>query len=828
MKKIYSFQKSIISFLVLIMIFICLPQEIYAANSGGKIITATKTTQKGDNKIEEKSAIFAVTDDFMQGIGITVKHDKQKEPGKDKNGNDLPNPVLPNPRYIINEYAGENVYAQDIKVYIKNGDKYEEASCNFSYLLSGEMLESGYKYAFTLSCDVPEGDAVIRIDYVNPKTGELKRFDNISVSHQHENVDGGNPTGFWARLWGFITDTFETAASLIEEIIVELFIYIGDGLLYMITASVGEVVTIDRVIFNGVSKVNINFWEGIDTTTQTVKSTMAQVVRPWYSVFYKIAILVYVATLVFVGIQVLLNSTAEKKAKYKEVMVSWVVGVAILTLFPFVMKYIVKINETAVAAMYAYHSNGDTMDPNGIRPWILSPTTDEFQPQKYFGSDYFIVLMETPLTQNPNGPKPSSSPILQNNTLRVAEISDSMLKVRAYAHYKSKFILIAIYFILMGETFVLLFMYYKRVFMLAFLITIFPLVAMTYVLDRVGDKKAQSFNIWFKEFIVNVFVQTFHAATYIVVVSSSIQNFINTNGQNWFFTIISVLFLFEGEKVMRNIFGVNSSASTISDLAATGAAIYGITKVNGGKGQGDTGSKQDKSDVAAATSRINARADRKNSIQKAGEAGGGAESGLKVDGGSKNTELGAPGSYQGDDPAGVDTKGYDGAAAKDSVIKSAMSRRIAGGIASKGIKGVGKALGKVAGVTYGMSKGDTADGSMMKNALADGVSGGMIGSAAVTPISYAANKVEQRIHGNIGAKKIERGERDEELTLNIPEGMSMPGNIDPNEVVGKHGETMQEIYRKALAEMYRVAARKGKARGELAYWNFIDENMRRE
>lgn len=617
--------------------------------------------------------------------------------------------------------------------------------------------------------------------------------------------------GWLSVIWNLVVDTFSEVARLVEEVTVELLLPLGDGILYVITTSVGESVTMDRLVFNGVGKVNIDFWSGIVPGSKDVKAVMAKVVHPWYNLFYKVAIIVYMVCLVIVGIQVLLNSTADKKAKYKEVMVSWVTGVVILTMFPFVMKYVVQINNAGIAAMYSYLFPGKSMSEKYIPELIRM---DVSHAMKTFGTSYFVdYMVEEQLID------------VATKKLSSAKLTDSMLMTRLRAQYNKKIALVGIYFIMLGQMIVLLFMYYKRAFMLAFLITIFPLVAMTYVIDRIGDKKAQSFGIWFKEYIVNIVVQLFHAVVYVLIVGAGVQSYFDTNGKTWLFMILSILFLFQGEKILRNIFGIKSSANTIGDLAATGAALYGMTKISGGGKAGSPASAQDKADVSDAAAR---QAQRKSfgasgaptpppSGGSQGESHGGAPGG----GGSTSENHGQ---YTGNDPAGVEPGGYNEGAAHDTVIQKAMAKKIGYGIASKAVNFAGKAVGTVAGATYGMSKGDTADGSILKNALSDGVSGGMIGQAAVAPATAVVNKVEQKVHGEQVGKQIEKGAMDGALTLNAPPGAMMPPNVDPNEIVGKHGETMQEIYRKALAEMARVTATKGKARGEIAYWNYIEEN----
>ena len=590
---------------------------------------------------------------------------------------------------------------------------------------------------------------------------------------------------------------------MVEEIIVETLLKVGDGILYIVSTSVGELVTTDAIVYNSVNKIDINYWK--TGTAGSVKSIMSTVIEKWYPVFMTIAMVAYMVVLVFAGLQVVLHSTAEKKAQYKEYLVSWVTGVMILCMFPYVMKYTVKLNEAAVGAMASYAGYSA---PAQNKPAILS---DSKAAMKVFGEIEFVEKM---------------TGVGSISTSTVGNIKDPMLQTRAIAQLRVNFVLVVVYFILIGQMIVLLFVYYKRAFMLAFLITIFPLVAMTYAIDKMGDKKAQSFGIWFKEFVVNVIVQTFHAVVYVVVVNSSVSNYINSQGQNWLFMIISILFLFQGEKILRNIFSVNSNANTLGTLAATGAVMLGAAgKLGGGKSNNSVASGQDDADSKAAGMRQTARSTM--------GAGGTSVPNVMNQGGGTTT---APtpstqgpenaGQYRGDDPAGVANGGFDLGKAQDTVLQSAMAKRLKGGLAHGMVKGAGKTVGGIMGATYGMSQGDTADGGILENTIGETYKGATLGEGVVSPISAGVNAIERRVSGNKVAKQIENGSMDENLTLNVPQEALIPPDVNMEEVIGKHGETMQEIYRQALAEMARTTARKGKAKGEVAFWNYIEQNTK--
>ena len=200
-------------------------------------------------------------------------------------------------------------------------------------------------------------------------------------------------------------DLKEDFTGMIQEILIELFVGVGDGILYMVSTSVGELVTTDGIIYNDVDKVNVNYWpKKIDGSVEdvdpnSVKGILSAVVIKWSDVFFTIAIIVYMMVLVVAGIQVLLHGTADKKAQYKEYLVSWVVGLGILFLFPYVMKYTVLLNESAVGSI-AVADRGETppeADADAEKsylscvPVLVSSSSFEAMPPNRFPASPFLL-----------------------------------------------------------------------------------------------------------------------------------------------------------------------------------------------------------------------------------------------------------------------------------------------------------------------------------------------------------------------------------------------------------------------------------------------------
>ena len=257
---------------------------------------------------------------------------------------------------------------------------------------------------------------------------------------------------FFKTLGNILFKPIEEALKLLEKILNGLILVCADNILASVCKAVGESVTIDSVVLGQTEKISIDFW-GATSGTSSVASMLKNVVNYWYGIFRSIALIVYFIVLLIIGIKVLIASTGTAKAKYKDLIKDWIVGIALLLLFPHAMKMIVDVNDILVK----YVASTGYTPTEGIK------ISAEDSPSK-FGEDDFVSAATG-----------SESKPGRKNT---------MMYVRFLAGKQGRIPLAIVYCIMIFQLIVILCVYYKRVFMLAFLITIFPLVAMTYTVDK--------------------------------------------------------------------------------------------------------------------------------------------------------------------------------------------------------------------------------------------------------------------------------------------------------------------------------------------------------
>lgn len=600
------------------------------------------------------------------------------------------------------------------------------------------------------------------------KNGKTKRID----------IESGK--GFWGKV-----------AHLLVEILCGITIPAGDSYVHMISTAIGEPVTIDAVVFNDIQKLSIDFFDGTNgevtlsngTKIMPLKNILKDTVNTWYGYFRNIVLIFYMAMLVYMGIKILITSTANKKAIYKKTLSAWVMGIAMLMFFPYVMKYAIKLNDAFCKAVRSDEGGSETKSTANVN-------ISFWKAKNLYGNDGFIMLM---LGSDVNTSLKESN---QNNFANTAVANgvfkgNYMMEIRFIAAHTSNFMLVIIYFILIGETLALLIMYYKRVFMLAFLITIFPIVVATYPLNKIGDLKMNTFGVWFKEFIVNVFVQSFHAVTYVVVVSVGINAYFTD--QNWLLMIMCILFLFQGEKIIRGIFGAKSSINSIGDMAAAGMMAVNLAR-NATKFIPSIGGK---SDSGSDNSTKKAAADRKAARANPGANTPGAQTNAsEVDNitNSTNGTSGADSEVQlgratGTNPTQANKSlndNYDNKRSKFDKVS---------GIIGSGVSGASQVVGGLSGFTFGMAQNDGRGPSGIekgfKEAIQGSATGKMVGVGAYNMLKAPISKTVGVVGGLKLASEYKSGEHDDEIFTDADKALD---------------DAQKEALRKAYAQ---AARRKG-------------------
>lgn len=302
----------------------------------------------------------------------------------------------------------------------------------------------------------------------------------------------------------------------------------------IIGAIIGGNFSIESIIFNQaienpISLISVNFFDKTGSDKDNTNKLIQENIATWYIAIRNIAITILVIVAMYIAIRMLLATTSEKKAQYKEILIYWVQSLALIFVLHYIMIGIIAINDALVKALY---KAGEQV--------IAGKNND---------------IMET----------------LFGNALKAIKITTSMANTFAYM-------------VLCVVTIMFFISYLKRMMTIAFLITIAPLVTVTYSIDKIGDGKSQALNAWLKEFSYTILIQPFHCITYLALGSIGTQLLTrNDNFADIFIGIYFLSFILQSENIVRGIFGIkpNNLGNVIGEVAlisAVAGKMEGKTK----------------------------------------------------------------------------------------------------------------------------------------------------------------------------------------------------------------------------------------------------------
>lgn len=228
-------------------------------------------------------------------------------------------------------------------------------------------------------------------------------------------------------------------------------------------------------------------------------------VSKWYYVTRLISLIIGLITLIYIGIKMAVSTVADEQSKYKKMLWSWVQSILIIVILPYIMNL---LNFVAKILMDIINAFRDAMINNN---------------QNSF---------ETTIIETIYGDLESSGGFV----------------------FVSKVITFAI---LMWAEFKFFMMYIKRLLAVSFLTIISPLITITYSIDKAGDGRAQAFEGWLREYLMNILIQPLQAILYLIFVFSANSIAANTP----LVGIIFLLSLTRAEKIVKTIFNMRELVS---------------------------------------------------------------------------------------------------------------------------------------------------------------------------------------------------------------------------------------------------------------------------
>ena len=295
-------------------------------------------------------------------------------------------------------------------------------------------------------------------------------------------------------------------------------------------------------------------------------------VAKWYVAIRNFVLVGLMVVLLYIGIRIVISSTANEKAKYKEHIKDWLVAVILVVFMHYIMAFALTLTEYLTNILNTKNEYIAVKIPEESISDVADALGDDADKYKAADGNYYYYT----------------------NLMGYARLQQQMLSRDNAGNVQFSWNYIGytiIYLVLVIYTVMFLVIYLKRVIYMAFLTMIAPLVALTYPIDKLSDGKAQAFDMWLKEYIYNLLLQPFHLLLYILLIGSVMDLAAN----NMLYAIVALGFLMPAEKLLRRFFGFDKAPETGSIMGGVVGgsmamhAINRLGKLGSGSGKSNSG-----------------------------------------------------------------------------------------------------------------------------------------------------------------------------------------------------------------------------------------------
>ena len=355
--------------------------------------------------------------------------------------------------------------------------------------------------------------------------------------------------------------------------------------------------------------------------------TLNQNISDWYATLRLIAIVGMMSVLVYMGIRILLSSTAESAAKYKKMMWDWVVATFLIFTMQYIMVFanflvdslVDTISSIDIDSTQVHNKREGTTIHDGIEGYIIGATIDtkgkttdvdtdttDLVKQAYKqlvndGQENGSGQYESNFYQDASLSTPASTEgdakVLfwpAKNFTTQARMNAQIIKTQEGTDEPGFIGFGLIYVVLTIYTIMFIFVYTKRYIYMVFLTLISPLVALTYPIDKVKDGSAQAFNFWFREYVYNLLLRPLHMILYMLLIGSAMR----FAADNPLYVVVCLGFMLPAEKLLKAMFGFKGQTPGAMPGLAAGALMMTAARniFNGNKSSGgSSGSGKDSS-----------------------------------------------------------------------------------------------------------------------------------------------------------------------------------------------------------------------------------------
>lgn len=296
-----------------------------------------------------------------------------------------------------------------------------------------------------------------RVDEWQKDPNEMDDIDQEAQKEQQQEVEQSEATGQMGDP-NYISEGVQAIADM--------------GGAVQLRDSESNKVTVENMVYNKIPILDANIFNfdsagGAKMDKDGIVYTLKENTAMWYYIFRVLSIAVMLVMLIYLGLKMALTTVSEKKAVYKEMLISWVAGFILVFGINYIMYAILTANDTFIQ-------------------WIIPKYEDGTEVSLY-----------------------------------------EILRSKAYEiKFTTGFTGMIMYIILIYYAIRFAIVYIKRFLTIIILALMSPFVAVSYAFEKInkkGKNKAEIFGNWLKDFTYTVGIQSMHALIYTIFISTIIK-----------------------------------------------------------------------------------------------------------------------------------------------------------------------------------------------------------------------------------------------------------------------------------------------------------------
>jgi len=303
-----------------------------------------------------------------------------------------------------------------------------------------------------------------------------------------------------------VASTIALLLSSIMHVFNQMMTIVVEGQNYKIADTkdyiVDNMFTIEALVFGEYDLFDINFFKKTTDTTG-LNAPIKEAVASWYYTIRNIAIAISLVVLLYIAIRMAISTVASDQVKYKKMIKNWFISFALIFLLHYIVAIMVNVSGAMVDVLNTVRNGSKTGFEVECVKTIIGYSATGWS-ALWYALLYAIIV-----------------------------------------YYQVKFFVL----------------YTKRFILSGFLFVVAPLVTVTYSIDKAKDFKAQAFQAWFTEMTMAVFIQPLHALLFLIFMVTA--GVVITASP-----VVAIMFLLalsRGERVLRQIFNLKGSLSTLDD-----------------------------------------------------------------------------------------------------------------------------------------------------------------------------------------------------------------------------------------------------------------------